>query len=163
MDCHRICRRAQRELDGEGARLHGGRWNNPGTPVVYASSTLALAALEYLTHLDSSEAPGDLVALRIHIPDDVRVATVELPSLPRRWHRYPAPAACRSVGDAWLRASDTAVLRVPAAPVFEEWNILLNPLHWDFQRVRQVAERRFRFDERLIKKEKVVSHESRGR
>ena len=39
------------EVDnGEGARLWGGRWNEPGRPVVYASSTLSLAALEYLVH-----------------------------------------------------------------------------------------------------------------
>jgi len=163
MDCHRICRRGQRALDGEGARLHGGRWNSPGAPVVYASSTLALAALEYLTHLDASEAPADLVALRIHIPDDVRVKSVALQALPARWHRYPAPAACRSLGDAWIEKGDTAVLRVPAAPVFEEWNILLNPLHRDFKRIRQVSERRFRFDERLVRMDGPASRGSRGK
>jgi len=151
MECHRICRKAHRALDGEGARLYGGRWNSPGQPVVYASTTLALAALEYLIHLDSSEAPLDLMAIRIAIPDDVAISDVRLRTLPARWHRYPAPDTCRAVGDAWLAARKTAVLRVPAAPVPEEWNVLLNPRHPEFHRIRQVAARRFHFDQRLIK------------
>jgi hypothetical protein len=31
-------RYASSAFDGEGARLYGGRWNSPGTPVVYSSS-----------------------------------------------------------------------------------------------------------------------------
>lgn len=151
MDCHRICRKAHRALDGEGARRYGGRWNSPGRPVVYASSTLALAALEFLIHLDSFEAPRDLVAIRITVPDDLVVADVRVRALPPRWHRYPAPDACRDAGDAWLAARKIAILRVPAAPVPEEWNLLLNPQHPDFHRIRQTAVRRFHFDQRLVR------------
>jgi RES domain-containing protein len=151
MECHRICRKAHRALDGEGARLHGGRWNSPGQLVVYASSTLALAALEFLVHLDSSEAPRDLLAIRSAIPDDLAVADVRLRTLPPRWHRYPAPDACREAGDVWLAARKTAILRVPAAPVPEEWNVLLNPRHPDFHRIKLAGERRFHFDQRLVK------------
>ena len=43
-----------RAFDGEGARLHGGRWNSPGTRVAYASDSIALAALEVLAHLQST-------------------------------------------------------------------------------------------------------------
>lgn len=150
MECHRICRKAHRALDGEGARRYGGRWNSPGQPVVYASSTLALAALEFLIHLDSSEAPRDLLAIRIAIPDDLAITDVRLRTLPPRWYRYPAPDGCREAGDAWLAARKTAILRVPAAPVPEEWNVLLNPRHPDFQRIKQSAERRFHVDQRLV-------------
>src|ERR1017187_3519149 len=34
-------------FDGEGSRRRGGRWTPPGTRVAYASSSLALATLEY--------------------------------------------------------------------------------------------------------------------
>ena len=43
---YHLCRASFKALDGEGAHLNGGRWNSPGRPVVYTSSTLALAALE---------------------------------------------------------------------------------------------------------------------
>lgn len=38
-------------FDGDGARLFGGRWNAPGSRVIYTSTTLSLAALEILVHL----------------------------------------------------------------------------------------------------------------
>ncbi|HEY3935007.1 MAG TPA: RES family NAD+ phosphorylase [Gemmatimonadales bacterium] len=151
MLCHRICRRGHRALDGEGARLYGGRWNSPGVPVVYTSSTIALAALEYLVHLDQAEAPRDLVATRLDLPDDLAIATVATESLPTRWYRYPAPVACRKAGDAWLAAGKTAVLRVPSAPVPEEWNYLLNPRHQDFHLIRRAGSRTFAFDDRLLR------------
>ena len=39
-------------MDGEGAFLYGGRWNNPGARIVYLAETRALAAMEILTHVD---------------------------------------------------------------------------------------------------------------
>ncbi|MCZ7627554.1 MAG: RES domain-containing protein [Candidatus Methylomirabilis sp.] len=41
----RLCARQHATPDGEGARLFGGRWNPPGTAVVYTSATLSLATL----------------------------------------------------------------------------------------------------------------------
>lgn len=38
-------------FDGEGARLNGGRWNSPGSRVVYTSATASLATLEILVHV----------------------------------------------------------------------------------------------------------------
>ena len=74
MELWRIARRAQVALDGEGARLYGGRWNSAGTAVVYAASHLSLAALEYLVHIDPDDAPDDLVALRLSVPGNARIS-----------------------------------------------------------------------------------------
>jgi RES domain-containing protein len=35
-------------ISGRGAEITGGRWNRVGVPLVYASLTIELAALEYL-------------------------------------------------------------------------------------------------------------------
>ena len=40
-----------RDISGTGARMYGGRWNNTGYPVVYASGSRSLAALEFLVHV----------------------------------------------------------------------------------------------------------------
>jgi RES domain-containing protein len=54
---------AHSAFSGEGARLFDARWNFAGTPMVYTSSSLALAAIEYFVHLDPSEAPMGMVSL----------------------------------------------------------------------------------------------------
>ena len=38
------------DLSGAGARATGGRWNARGTPLVYASTSRALACLETVVH-----------------------------------------------------------------------------------------------------------------
>ena len=146
----RICRAAHRALDGEGARLWGGRWNPPGRAVIYLAGTRALAALELLVHLDSSEAPRDLVLIEVTFPGD-SVESVGASSLPATWSRTQEHPACRKRGDAWLDAGRSLVLRVPAAPMVEEVNYLINPAHPAFRRVRTHRQRRFTFDPRLIR------------
>lgn len=151
MHIYRLCRPTFKSLDGEGARLFGGRWNSPGRPVVYTSSTLALAALEALVHFPIALAPPDLVALTIDVPDDVAIAEPELNTLPADWYDHSNMSACRAVGDAWLSSGSSALLRVPAAPVPQEYNVLLNPAHAHALRVTIVDVQPFRFDPRLSK------------
>ena len=46
---------ARSAFTGEGARLYGGRWNSPGTAIIYTAESQSLAVLEILVHLDSPE------------------------------------------------------------------------------------------------------------
>jgi RES domain-containing protein len=70
----RLCRQhhSGQSLDGEGARLYGGRWNYPGTAVGYTAGTLALAALEILVQVDHDIAPTDLVSIPLEVPARIR-------------------------------------------------------------------------------------------
>jgi RES domain-containing protein len=147
----RLCRRKHAAFDGEGARLAGGRWNRRGTAVVYTSATLSLAALEYLVHLDAALAPTDLVAVAADVPDTLPATRLEAQDLPRDWRGYPAAEALADLGSDWAAASRTAVLSVPSAVVPHERNILLNPAHADFRRVRVLPPERFSFDRRIFK------------
>ena len=45
----------------------------------------------------------------------------------------------RAFGDAWLKASEQPVLRVPSLITPGEWNFLLNPLQRDFSLKRVIA------------------------
>jgi RES domain-containing protein len=135
----RLCREPFATLDGEGARLYGGRWNSPGRALVYAASTAALTVLEVRVHLD---LPLDL------LPDDYVLVTIDLDGLPAE-DVATMPADPRAFGDDWLRTQRTPVLRVPSAIVPESQNVLLNPVHLDASRASIVASRRFAFDSRL--------------
>ena len=146
----RITRAAYQALDGEGARLNGGRWNSEGVAVVYTSSTLSLAALEYLVHVDPEDVPADLVAMQTQIPDDVPGERLPISALPADWNTVPAHPACATAGDVWAKNGLAAYLRVPSAIVPEEENLLINPQHTAVARIIVVHTRSFGFDPRLL-------------
>lgn len=138
----RVTRSLHQELDGEGSRRSGGRWNSPGTPVVYASGSRALAALEYLVHIDVDEVPDDLVLMSVEVPDELSVENVA--------NDVATSARERAMGDAWVRACTTVMLGVPSRLIPEELNYLVNPGHASAGEVRIVHVRPFVFDERLV-------------
>ena len=109
-----------------------------------------MAALEYLVHVDSAHTPADLVALTIDVPDDLAVETLDAASLPADWAQTVGSYECQAAGDAWLIAGATPILRVPAAPIPEEHNFLLNPRHAMSGRWQTIAERPFTYDPRLL-------------
>lgn len=150
MILYRIARSLHQEIDGEGARRSGGRWNSPGLPAVYASETRALAALEYLVHIDVEELPDDLVLLSVEVPAHSAVDILSAYELPPGWSDVALSSECRAIGDAWLKSSTTPLLRIPSAPVPEESNYLFNPRHQDATAVRIVDARPFAFDQRLL-------------
>jgi RES domain-containing protein len=117
--------------------------------VVYTSATLSLAALEYFVHLDPVDAPGDLVAIRAEIPETLARTEIRAEALPASWRAYPAPPELAELGTSWARARATAVLVVPSAVVPQERNVLLNPAHPDFRRIRPGKPEAFSFDPRM--------------
>ena len=138
-------------FNGIGARIYGGRWNSPGTSVVYTAQSQSLAALELLVHLDD---PLLLVEKYSLIPVEVDTAfvlEVSRSGLPRNWQAMPPSAELRSIGDDWVRDAASAVLQVPSAIVPAESNFLLNPRHPDFTKLRIGKPISFQFDPRLAK------------
>lgn len=144
MIVHRLCKAAHAALDGEGARLWGGRWNSPGRPMVYTAASPGLAVLEVLVHLDlpATLIPADMVMLAIALPDDAAIAT--LADVPE------GQDACRAAGDAFLRAGAALALRVRSIVVPQEWNLLLNPAHPAMAQVALAATDPFALDPRLF-------------
>jgi RES domain-containing protein len=148
----RICRRrfAAEAATGEGARLYGGRWNSRGVRILYASRSLALAAMESFVNLEPNLQPSDLVSISGEIPDDLDIGRLDLKTLPRGWHRTRTELL-RRFGDEWIKAGRTVALLVPSAAVRGEWNLLLNPTHPEFERLRLGNPVPFRFDSRMFR------------
>jgi RES domain-containing protein len=142
---------ARNAFTGEGSREFGGRWNNPGTAIVYTAQSQSLAALEIIVHLDSWELLGKYVLIGVEF-DQSLIRPVEPSAMPRRWRSDPPPPEVRSIGDDWVLAGSSAVLQVPSALVPGENNFLLNPEHRDFARLRFGKPLTFRFDPRLASK-----------
>lgn len=134
-------------FDGEGARIAGGRWNSPGTRVVYTAGTIALAALEMLVHLDRAAPLAAYVVFTCTFDDSL---VADPGALPEEWSVLPTTADARRVGDVWSHGLASAILRVPSAVIAEEHNYLLNPLHRDFNKIDISEPRAFSFDPRLV-------------
>jgi RES domain-containing protein len=141
-------RHARTAFDGEGARLYGGRWTSPGRRAVYSSATIALATLEMLVHLGSVEVLAAYTLFEVSFSDDL-VQRLDPKRLPANWKAYPAPDELRALGDTWLDAGHTPILRVPSAIVGVEFNYVLNPDHKQFRRITIGPARPYRIDRRL--------------
>lgn len=136
--------------DGEGARRYGGRWNKPGTPVVYTSGTLSLAALEYLVHVDSDILPDGLVSISATIPDRLKIETIDASRLPGEWRDKIIPPSVQQLGTDWATNAKSAVLKVPSVIIEHEWNYVLNPRHPEFSQITWQAAAKFSFDSRFF-------------
>jgi RES domain-containing protein len=149
----RVCRRryAAEAANGEGARLYGGRWNSRGVRMVYASPSLALAAVETFVNLEPNLQPPDLASIEGEIPEGLQIGRLDLKALPAHWHETRDESLHR-FGDDWIRTGRTVALLVPSAAIRGEWNVLLNPAHAEFPKVTFQRPEPFEFDVRMFRR-----------
>jgi RES domain-containing protein len=141
-----------KSFSGYGSAAYGGRWNPPGTRVVYAADSLALAAMEKFVHLGDEGRSLDFVYYRIGMSSSVRIDERKYHELPRNWRENPAPRSTMDLGSKWVRDSRTAVLRLPSVAIEAGADLLLNPLHSDFKKLAISGPFPFAFDPRTRKK-----------
>lgn len=133
------------DIEGEGARLFGGRWNSAGVPLVYASDSLALAALEVLVHLPRIERSRQRIPRYFAIGLDVPDSLVADPGFASEVPLHDSQA----LGDAWLRSASSLALLVPSRVIPLQRNVLLNPRHPAMAEVTVALAEPFVFDDRL--------------
>ncbi|MFL5740868.1 MAG: RES family NAD+ phosphorylase [Flavisolibacter sp.] len=134
------------DLSGEGARLHGGRWNQTGIPCIYASESRALALLEYTVNVGIDEIPRALSMITLEIPDK-KIYSAAISEIPGNWRDSPAPASTRDFGTELLKSH--LIIQLPSAVLPEENNFLINPLHKDIQWVKIISKTDFVYDLRI--------------
>ena len=146
-------KRLPEAFTGEGARLGGGRWNHAGTPVVYVSATLSLAALELFIHFTRKDMglSKSLLAIPVEIPDALRVMEIHVKDLKPGWNVSPPPEFTKDLGTEWVKKNLSAILRVPSALIPEEHNLVINPKHRDFPKIIIGKPQPFALDERVWK------------
>lgn len=140
---------ADAAFSGEGARIHGGRWNHKGVPMVYAAGSQSLAMLEMLVQDEPLRAR--YVMISATLPKSTRVERVAAGELPADWRSFAAREQLQAIGSDWARRGSSAVLVVPSVVIPSESNYLLNPLHPSFAKVEIGEPRDFITDLRLIR------------
>lgn len=141
---------AEQAFEGAGARRHGGRWNTPGTSVVYTAQSTSLAILEILVHLNRVALLPRYVLSAAHFAEG-QVQRLDRESLPSNWRAFPSPPELQRLGDEWAQSGESLVLDVPSALVEHESNFLINPQHPEFPSLRIDPPIPFELDLRLLR------------
>jgi RES domain-containing protein len=131
-------------LDGKGAAIIGGRWNEAGVPAVYTAGSVALAALEVFVHLNRdlrlAQNLPTLILIGMDIPGDLIETAPVLAT--------DAPSA-RTFGTRWLRSGRSLGLLVQSHVVPHDQNLILNPAHPAMAPLLPQVSETFTFDPRM--------------
>lgn len=136
------------DLSGRGAELYRGRWNEKGTPMVYASTSRALACLETSAHLTAGvPLPLNRYLVEISFPVASWLAAERAP-LTVGWDAIPEGRVSISWGTDWAARCRSLLAIVPSVIVPEEENVLINPRHPDIGLVKAEKIRKWQYDAR---------------
>jgi RES domain-containing protein len=135
------------DLSGIGGLRAAGRWHSQGRRIVYLADHSSSALLEMLVHMDRDLIPASYQLLRIVVPADIAVETIDV-ELPPDWRSQTLTS--REIGDLWLDRSTSALLQVPSAINAKGNNYLLNPEHPDAAKIAVAEIIRAPFDPRLL-------------
>ncbi len=138
-------------LSGKGAALKGARWNSVGVELIYTASNRSLAMAEVAVHLTLATLPDDYMMLTIFIPDTVSLQKLSISDLPSGWNMFPHPASTQAIGDTFISENRFCVLQIPSAVTKGDYNILINPHHVDFPKIKIIDCEKFPFDQRIFK------------
>jgi RES domain-containing protein len=138
------------DISGAGSKMYGARWNRVGVAALYTSEARSLALLELIVHFESKNSlkiDHSYISLVI---DDDKIVNLDKSLLPtdeleindnRLW----------KITDYYFFEKKVLALRVPSVLIPEESNIILNPLHVDFNQVLVKNIEPINLDERFKK------------
>jgi RES domain-containing protein len=134
-------------FDATGSTIAPGRWNTPGSTLLYASEHYSTALLEKLVH-GSGRLPPNQHYIQITIPRGLTYEVFSPQSLPG-WDSMP-PTASQKFGEQWCNQRKSLVLIVPSVIARLDNNILINPAHPEFRLVEVSLHQPVFWDRRLF-------------
>lgn len=113
----------------------GGRWNHPGTPLVYTSNIISLPFLELYSIKGPAVSTSKWILATLEIEGEIPM--LEPDNLPADWNMRPHSRTTKDFGTAWANSKEMQCLKVPSARIPlsaypTEFNLLINPLHPGF-------------------------------
>jgi RES domain-containing protein len=152
MEVYRLARKKfSAKLSGKGAALKGARWNSPGVEIIYTASNKSLTMAEVAVHFTLATLPSDYMMITIIIPDNVPIKVVQEKELPKNWNSFPYRISTQKFGDEFIFENKYCLLKIPSAITKGDFNILINPYHPEFKRIKIIYMEQFPFDKRIFK------------
>ena len=149
----RISKKAHiNDLSGIGAGFYGGRWNPKGVNMVYTSSSIVLATLEYFVHNYHLLSTAEIGLAKIEIEMPEPLLDVKLNDLPMHWNLpMKGLGTTQEIGRKFYLPGNDYLLKVPSAVVPQEFNLLMNPHHQHHKHTKVIdIIDPFVFDQRLL-------------
>jgi RES domain-containing protein len=134
-------------FDATGSKLYPGRWNTPGSPMIYTSEYYSTAMLEKLVH-GSGRLPPNQHFIEITIPNGVTYEVVT-PSHVPGWDHISG-AVSKIYGERWQQSNRSLFLLVPSVVARMETNILINAEHPEFPQITKSLHQPVWWDARLF-------------
>ena len=138
-------------LSGKGAAMKGARWNSVGVEIIYTASNRSLAMAEVAVHLTLATIPADYMMLTIYLPDDISIQKLTTADLPVNWNAFPHPNSTQAIGDKFVSENKYGVLQIPSVVTQGDYNLLINPYHSEFLKIKIIEMESFPFDKRIFK------------
>lgn len=152
MEVYRLSRgKFSGSLSGKGAAVKGARWSSAGVELIYTANNRSLAMAEVAVHFTLATLPEDYVMMTVFIPDNISLKRVNLKDLPVDWNTFPHPVSTQKIGDEFVSENEYCVLQVRSAVTHSDYNLLINPFHTDFKKIKIVSTEKFPFDKRIFK------------
>src|SRR5580698_5960287 len=101
-------RRWASDLTGTGAFLYGGRWNDPGTYLIYTAENNVLAAFEVALRVPLDHISKNYIMALIEIPDEIAPVN---PPLPSQW--YINRNITVPIGENFVKERKSLLMKVP--------------------------------------------------
>ena len=137
-------------LSGMGAALKGARWNSVGVEMIYTSANRSLAMAEVAVHFTMATLPKDYMMVTIDIPNAIKIKKTDTKKLPTKWNAFPHIISTQKIGDQFIYENKYAVMQVPSAVTQGDFNLLINPYHPDFSKIKISSIEKFPFDNRIF-------------
>lgn len=138
-------------LSGKGSALKGARWNSVGVELIYTAANRSLAMAEVAVHFTLATLPDDYVIITISIQDDIEIKEAFEKDLPLNWKIFPYPISTQKIGDDFVVENKYCILKIPSVVTSGDYNLLINPGHKDFGRMKITGIEKFPFDKRIFK------------
>ena len=138
-------------LSGKGAAIFGERWNSKGLELIYTVENRSLAMAEVAVHFSLATMPSSYNMLSIFIPDNLTIKEIKTIELPDDWNTFPHAKSTQNIGDNFIFENKFVALKVPSVVTKGDFNILINPHHKDFKKIKIKSSEPFLFDRRIFR------------
>lgn len=150
MRLYRLCdKKYVDDLNGVGAKLFGGRWNEVDTACIYTSQHLSLAFLEKFVHANAKENMLNIALLEVDIPDDENIIlNVGKDKLDANWMNDVAYT--QWLGSQILTDDSILAFSVPSVLIPQERNYIINPNSIHINQLKTISVNDFKTDYRFL-------------